>query len=45
MSQTTEERIKELEARLMQLGFSGLAYTLIWNSTAKELERLKDDKR
>ena len=40
-----DKLLKELENRMMLLGLNGMAYTDIWNETAKELEEKKEKKK
>lgn len=38
---TTKKQIGLLENKLLMLGLYGMAYTSIWNETAKKLNKLK----
>ena len=40
---TTE--IQKLETKLMSLGLNGLAYSSLWNATAQEINRLKNEEK
>jgi len=40
---TKQQRIKELESQLMTIGFSGMAYSSVWQEKAKELNELKKE--
>ena len=38
-----EEEIKQLENQLMTIGFSGMAYSEVWNEKSKRLNELKGE--
>ena len=41
----TNKEIERLETKLMTLGLNGLAYSSIWNDTAKKLKEIKNEKQ